>query len=683
MTDYADFLKQLEDQVLQESASMSKAVVAAGSEFDESMHPREKDGKFALKGEGVAVGTGTGTTEGISKKSKFEEIFRGEGGTSKKGGMFWSPDSEFARQFTQSGQEKEIKKAYIKHEDILTMPELPYAGDPDEVDVAIKYARQKGFKAVRLSEGTGNAPSVFVFDQKALKSRSSAGAGGMLELQRTILASETKMESAAESFDEGEHPRDKDGKFTSKGEGVASGTGVEGAKPILFKVNSSLVDARYFGKDQIDVSKMEREEFRSFFNTHYGTVPISEGFGAVPVVYIRFGRPAPNMSPSFNYIDMKFEKGVSVFPAWYDKKTETYVVTSDTVGETFYYMESKPYLVEGEFTGKYGEDAEPLLDPTTFKIVKELSRDKIVHSDNPDIAISDRELNPDEVPDWERSEELIRGTSDRVYDRLILKKELDEDGVVAAGEEFDEEEHPRDEKGKFTFKKFKEGGEVKNDQTQTEKPSRKIFKESEFQTIQNSEPIQRAAEDSEYSRGNVKQPNGLMVHDPEKGHVYMYALGKQRGYTKTPEVRSKEEMDSFVAHGEREIFRGIGNDTDDKLFSQFKTGKTFYGVGQYGSGIYAGYDRNGKEIAAFYGGEEKRVMRMTIKPEAKIVHVDKLEQEIEEFEQKAPQKEVNALMDRGAFAISRGYDVILVSQPPFMNILNRGVVRVQNEKVKI
>ena len=107
------------------------------------------------------------------KAGKFEIIYRGEGGTSRKGGSYWSPSAEWAKQFTQTGRIEEVKKAFIKSDDIYTAKELPYAGDPDAIDKAVVHAKNKGFKAVRLSEGTNEPPSVYVFDLTALKSVSA------------------------------------------------------------------------------------------------------------------------------------------------------------------------------------------------------------------------------------------------------------------------------------------------------------------------------------------------------------------------------------------------------------------------------------------------------------------------------------------------------------------------------
>ena len=121
-------------------------------------------------------------TDAEIKVGKFEIIYRGEGGTSYKGGSYWSPSAEWAKQFTQTGRIEEVKKAFIKSDDIYTAKELPYAGDPDAIDKAVAHAKNKGFKAVRLSEGTNEPLSVYVFDLTALKSV-SAMAGGVMVME--------------------------------------------------------------------------------------------------------------------------------------------------------------------------------------------------------------------------------------------------------------------------------------------------------------------------------------------------------------------------------------------------------------------------------------------------------------------------------------------------------------------
>ncbi len=107
------------------------------------------------------------------EKSIVEQIFRGEGPTSKKTGQYWSPNEEWAAQFTQTGRTSELKRGQIKTTDIYDAGEggRPYAGDPDIVDKAVEDARREGFKAIRLDEGLNEPPSIFVFDKTAIQEK--------------------------------------------------------------------------------------------------------------------------------------------------------------------------------------------------------------------------------------------------------------------------------------------------------------------------------------------------------------------------------------------------------------------------------------------------------------------------------------------------------------------------------
>jgi hypothetical protein len=99
----------------------------------------------------------------------YEIVYRGEGQASMKNGKFWTPSAYFAVQFTQMGMYEELRRAKIRTADIYEADPLPYGGDPDAIDAAIKAARAQGKKAIRCSEGSGNPPSIWVFNLSALK----------------------------------------------------------------------------------------------------------------------------------------------------------------------------------------------------------------------------------------------------------------------------------------------------------------------------------------------------------------------------------------------------------------------------------------------------------------------------------------------------------------------------------
>ena len=94
-------------------------------------------------------------------------VYRGEN-TANKGGNYWTGDPEFARQFTQSGLENEIKRSTLSSADVYTPPTPVFAGDAKAVDAAIAEARRLGKGAVRFSEGKGQPDSFYVVEKTAL-----------------------------------------------------------------------------------------------------------------------------------------------------------------------------------------------------------------------------------------------------------------------------------------------------------------------------------------------------------------------------------------------------------------------------------------------------------------------------------------------------------------------------------
>ncbi len=86
------------------------------------------------------------------------KLYRGES-VYNKGGKFWTTDPEFAKQFTKSGLESEVKTRTIKPEEIYKADHV-YAGDPNAVDKVLLEAKKGGFKAVELNEGQGQPNSI-------------------------------------------------------------------------------------------------------------------------------------------------------------------------------------------------------------------------------------------------------------------------------------------------------------------------------------------------------------------------------------------------------------------------------------------------------------------------------------------------------------------------------------------
>jgi hypothetical protein len=105
-------------------------------------------------------------------------IYRGENVSSEnrgRGGMgYWSIDPEFAVQFTQEGRKEEVMVRRMNPKAIYDArdfkKELPGANSETDFDEAMRDAKEKGFYAVRFSEGGNYPDSIYVFDRRAFSS---------------------------------------------------------------------------------------------------------------------------------------------------------------------------------------------------------------------------------------------------------------------------------------------------------------------------------------------------------------------------------------------------------------------------------------------------------------------------------------------------------------------------------
>ena len=94
------------------------------------------------------------------------ELFRGVGGNGQVGN-YYTPDKEWARQFTQSGRDEEIKSIVINDSEIYKNDPLPkaYGFDENDLNIIIQKALQLGFKAIWVDEGTDQPNSVFFINK--------------------------------------------------------------------------------------------------------------------------------------------------------------------------------------------------------------------------------------------------------------------------------------------------------------------------------------------------------------------------------------------------------------------------------------------------------------------------------------------------------------------------------------
>lgn len=82
-----------------------------------------------------------------------------------KGSKYWTADKEWARQFTQSGLDSEIKSIKIDDKHIYMHNPLPQATNPDEIDKVIAIAEKQGFNAIAVDEGTNEPNSILIFGE--------------------------------------------------------------------------------------------------------------------------------------------------------------------------------------------------------------------------------------------------------------------------------------------------------------------------------------------------------------------------------------------------------------------------------------------------------------------------------------------------------------------------------------
>jgi hypothetical protein len=168
-------------------------------------------------------------------------------------------------------------------------------------------------------------------------------------------------------------------------------------------------------------------------------------------------------------------------------------------------------------------------------------------------------------------------------------------------------------------------------------------------------------------------------------------LLKEQGYDGKGNVVSKNELDKFIANGERELFRGV---TEAKFAEQFKDGDLFAGLGTYGNGTYTAYGSSAEAVAQSYAGKKGDIVRMSLKSDAKVVKYDVLLGEMMDYEyvlaeklakatskkaREAIEAETLLIKDFGRFATLRGYDAIDVTGFEYLVVLNRTSLRIQRE----
>lgn len=194
-----------------------------------------------------------------------------------------------------------------------------------------------------------------------------------------------------------------------------------------------------------------------------------------------------------------------------------------------------------------------------------------------------------------------------------------------------------------------------------------------------------------------------------KGDVRLASILEKQGFMSPANVYTRAEIDGFVASGERELLRGV---TKREFANSWRTSQgtdPYTGLGYYGNGIYAEsvkgnvratyhaklqqlgsrptpnqieearvstMSETGGRIASNYAGtnrSEASIIRMTIRPEARVIEYDDLQEMIEADHGRF------GTTDPSQFAAAKGYDIVQVSKVDYTIILNRSAVRIQDD----
>lgn len=179
------------------------------------------------------------------------------------------------------------------------------------------------------------------------------------------------------------------------------------------------------------------------------------------------------------------------------------------------------------------------------------------------------------------------------------------------------------------------------------------------------------------------------INNTSQGDCFLRGLIHAQGFDGLPHIVTKQEMNEYVAAGERELFRGLDSygmrgKTGEELAEQFRSGDLYTGLGLSGNGTYVAYGADKYDAEGYMGADlEGAILRMTLKFEAKVISI----QELKSIQEKDAIVQTHSeLGELGRYATFKGYDVIDVgasrNAPKYMVILNRTAVRVQNKSIK-
>jgi hypothetical protein len=196
------------------------------------------------------------------------------------------------------------------------------------------------------------------------------------------------------------------------------------------------------------------------------------------------------------------------------------------------------------------------------------------------------------------------------------------------------------------------------------------------------------AEASQHVTGTKSDTFGAQTHIGPHGDEQLAAIAKKQGFDAKPDVVSEKDMDQLVATGKHtEVFRGVqdgGPKSAKAIQEQFRHGDYYAGLGVKGNGTYT--TRSREQAMGLAGGDRKALLRLGLRPQAKVVQYADLKAEHKAFYDRLPQGSAarRVFSDPGTYAAARGYDAIqvvhrtnsgrLLDTPDYFVILNRSAV---------
>lgn len=141
--------------------------------------------------------------------------------------------------------------------------------------------------------------------------------------------------------------------------------------------------------------------------------------------------------------------------------------------------------------------------------------------------------------------------------------------------------------------------------------------------LRKDKPLHR----TEAFRRGVRR-SSYMTQSGSHGDEFMYDLAVDQGFASRPHAVSEEELRAHIANGDRELWRGV---SDESYAQALVSGTAFYGQGFRGNGIYAAGGGKAETMARSYAqapptrgtitskADKPVVVHMALMKEAKTV----------------------------------------------------------------